>query len=89
MKTTIVAALCFFAIMVAGCDDSTPTSPTSGAAFQNFANLTPDGIRGQVRDTQGWPVDDLDLAGATRSRSQRRRRVRSCRPRCARAPLPA
>ena len=62
MKTIIVAALCFFAIMVAGCDESTPTSPTSGAAFQNFANLTPDGSRGQVRDTQGRPGDDLDLA---------------------------
>ena len=62
MRTTIVAALCAFAIMTGGCDDSTPTSPTSGAAFQNFANTTPDGIRGQVRDTLGRP-DDLDLAG--------------------------
>lgn len=52
-KTTIVAALCAFAIMAGGCDDSTPTGPTTGAAFRNFANTTPDGSRGQVRDTLG------------------------------------
>ena len=59
MRITIVPALCAFAIVAAGCDDSTPTGPTNGAAFSNFANTTPDGIRGPVRDTLGRP----DLTG--------------------------
>ena len=47
MRTIIVAALSVFAIVAAGCDDSTPTGPTNEAAFRNFMNTTPDGIRGQ------------------------------------------
>jgi len=58
MRTTVVAVLCAFAIMAAGCDDSTPTGPTNGAVLSNFANTTLDGIRGQVRDSLGRPVDD-------------------------------
>ena len=46
-------------IVAAGCDDSTPTGPTNGAVLSNFANTTPDGIRGQQRDTLGRP----DLTG--------------------------
>jgi hypothetical protein len=56
VKRAIVAALCATALMAAGCDDS-PTSPTSGP-ISNGANTTLDGIRGQVRDTLGRPVDD-------------------------------
>lgn len=54
-----IAALLASAVMGAGCDDSTPTSPTSGP-FVNFANVTPDGLR---RDMLGRPGDDLGLAG--------------------------
>ena len=58
MRTTIVAAVSAFAIMAAGCNDSTPTGPTTGAAFTNVANTPVDGIRGLVRDTLMRPVDD-------------------------------
>ena len=51
MRTTIVAALLAFAIVAAGCDDSTPTGPTNDAAFSNFATSSPDAIRSQARDT--------------------------------------
>jgi hypothetical protein len=62
--------LVVLAVGVVGCNDDAalPTSPT----LSNFANTTIDGIRGQVRDTLGRPVDsalvevtDGPLAGRT------------------------
>lgn len=77
MKTTIVAALCAFAIMAAGCDDSTPTGPTTGAVLSNFANTTPDSVRGQQRDTLGRP----DLTGLYEI-------TLTAAPACSQLPLP-
>jgi hypothetical protein len=64
MRTTIVAALLAFAIVAAGCDDSTPTGPTNDAAFSNFATSTPDAIRSQARDTCFLPPADAVPAPA-------------------------
>ena len=61
MRTAVVPALAALVIVAAGCDDSTPngaTGPTPQPVLSNFANTTLDGIRGQVRDTLGRPVDD-------------------------------
>ena len=58
----VIASVVALAVIAAGCGDDTPlpTSPTSS----NSANTTVAGIRGQVRDTLGRPVDDarVDIA---------------------------
>ena len=58
MRAAGISVFVLVLVATAGCDDSTPTSPTSAPVLSNFANTTLDGIRGQVRDTLGRPVND-------------------------------